>query len=284
MERVLSTYRFIGQPLSLGLIGDAASAGIKSVEVFCDYAHFNYRSPQSIRDLGDWLNAHGVALHSLHSPTERESSAGRDSGSPISICDPERTRRLDALDEVKRALDVAERLPFRYLVQHMGHGRQSADGRKLDAAFNSLEHLAIFAKQRGVTIALENTPSEMGSPETLQTLIRETHLIDLRFCFDFGHAHIEEGVAKSFETMRDRIVTTHFHDNHGDTDEHLLPFDGTIDWDAALKLVAAAPNPLPFVIELKEQAAGSPAMSQIRAALDKLERELESEQERSSEN
>jgi len=38
------------------------------------------------------------------------------------------------------------------------------------------------------------------------------------------------------------------------------------------------------VIELKEQAAGSPTMSQIRAALDKLERELESEQERSSEN
>ncbi|MFZ0037969.1 MAG: sugar phosphate isomerase/epimerase family protein [Candidatus Acidiferrales bacterium] len=284
MERVLSTYRYIAQPLSLALIGEAAGAGIKSVEVFCDHSHFNYRSPQSIRDLGDWLSAHGVTLHSLHSPTERESSAGRDSGSPISICDPERTRRLDAVDEVKRAVDVAERLPFRYLVQHMGHGRQSADPRKLDAAFNSLEHLVIFAKQRGVTIALENTPSEMGSPETLQTLIRETHLKDLRFCFDFGHAHIEEGVAKSFEIMSDRIVTTHIHDNHGDTDEHLLPFDGTIDWDAALRLVAAAPNPLPFVIELKEHAGGSPAMSQIRAALDKLEHELESEKERLSEN
>ncbi|HEY4741115.1 MAG TPA: hypothetical protein VIH76_11020, partial [Candidatus Acidoferrales bacterium] len=99
MERVLSTYRFIAQPLSLGLIGEVAAAGIKSVEVFCDHSHFNYRSPQTVRDLGDWLNAHGVSLHSLHSPTERESSAGRDSGSPISICDAERTRRLDAVDE-----------------------------------------------------------------------------------------------------------------------------------------------------------------------------------------
>jgi sugar phosphate isomerase/epimerase len=284
MERVLSTYRFIAQPLSLGLIGEVAAAGIKNVEVFCDHSHFNYRSPQTVRDLGDWLNAHGVSLHSLHSPTERESSAGRDSGSPISICDGERTRRLDAVDEVKRALDVAERLPFRYLVQHMGHGRQAADPRNLDAAFNSLEHLVIFAKQRGVTIALENTPSEIGSPETLETLIRETHLKDLRFCFDFGHAHIEEGVEKSFEIMRDRIVTTHIHDNHGETDEHLLPFEGTIDWEAALKLVAGAPNPLPLVIELKEHAGGSPSMSQIRTALDKLEHELESEQERASEN
>jgi sugar phosphate isomerase/epimerase len=284
MERVLSTYRYVAQPLSAGLIAEAANAGIKSIEVFCDHSHFNYRSQQSIRDLGDWLAGNGVVLHSLHSPTERESSAGRDSGSPISICDPERTRRLDAVDEVKRALDVAERLPFRYLVQHMGHGRQSADARKLDAAFNSLEHLEIFAKQRGVTIALENTPAEIGSPETLQTLIRETHLKDLRFCFDFGHAHIEEGVAKSFETMRDRIVTTHIHDNHGETDEHLLPFDGTIDWEAALKLFAAAPNPLPVVIELTEHGPGSPTMSQILSALDKLERQLESEQERASQN
>jgi len=284
MERVLSTYRYVGQPLSPVIIADVARAGIKRIEVFCEHAHFDYRSPQSVRDLGDWLATHGVTLHSLHSPTERSSSAGHDSGSPISICDPERVRRLDAVDEVKRALDVAERLPFRYLIQHMGHGRQTADPRKMDAAFNSLEHLVIFAKQRGVTIALENTPGEMGSPETLQSFIRETHLHDLRFCFDAGHAHLEDGVPKSFELMRDRIVTTHIHDNRGEKDEHLLPFDGTIDWDAALKLISTAPDLLPLVIELKEHGSGSPALPEIVAALDRLEQMLESERVRSSQN
>jgi len=66
---------------------------------------------------------------------------------PISISDTERIRRLDAVDEVKRALEVAERIPFRYLVQHMGHGRQSADPRKLDAAFSSLEQLSISRRR-----------------------------------------------------------------------------------------------------------------------------------------
>ena len=45
--------------------------------------------------------------------------------------------------------------------------------------------------------------------------------------------------------MRERIVTTHVHDNHGEKDEHLLPFEGSIDWDATLKILASAPNELP---------------------------------------
>jgi sugar phosphate isomerase/epimerase len=194
---------------------------------------------------------------------------------PISICDTERIRRVDAVDEVKRALEIAERVPFRFLVQHLGHGRQSMDSRSIDAAFNSLEHLVIFAKERGVTIALENTPNELGSPESLDHLIKETHLRDLKFCFDIGHAHMEEGVEKSFEVMRDRIVTAHIHDNHGDKDEHLLPFEGTIDWDAALQAFAAMPQPPDLVLELKEQAGGKPSLDKVREAFDKLEERLE---------
>jgi sugar phosphate isomerase/epimerase len=283
MERVFSTYGWVGQPLSLAHIGEIARAGIKSVEVFCASAHFNYGSPESVRNLSDWLRDRDVTLHSLHAPTERETSSGR-GGTPISISDPERTRRLDAVDEVKRAIDVAERIPFGTLVQHFAHGRQEADPRRIDAAFNSLEHLVIFAKQRGVTIALENTPGDLTSPESLQNFIRETHLRDLRFCFDCGHANIEGGVAPAFEIMRDRVVTTHLHDNHGDTDEHLLPYEGTIDWPGTLKLFASAPNALPIVIELKAQPNDAPAMQQVRATFDRLEEQLEIERARSTEN
>jgi sugar phosphate isomerase/epimerase len=284
MDRVLSTYRWVGQPLTLALIADIAGGGNRSIEVFCAHGHFNYVSQQSVRELSEWLRDHAVTIHSLHSPTERESVSGRGSGTPISISDTERVRRLDAVDEVKRAIDVAERIPFSYLVQHLANGRQSADPRRRDAAFNSLEHLAIFAKQRGVTIALENTPGELTSPESLHSLILETHLNDLRFCIDVGHAHMEDGVASAVEVMRDRIVTTHLHDNHGDSDEHLLPFEGTIDWPETVKLLGSTPNSIPLVLELKEQASGAPSMSQVRAAFDRLEQEIEDERARSSES
>lgn len=273
MRRILSTYRYIHQPLTIDLLQSIAHAGVQGIEVFCASSHFTYRSPEAVRLLAAGLRDSGLLLHSLHSPTERDLSPGRESSIPLSISETERIRRIDAVDEVKRAIDVAETISFRYLVQHLGSGRQEADPRRFDAAFTSLEHLSLFAKQRGVTIAVENTPNELGSPASLVRFVKETRL-DLRFCFDIGHAHLESGVTESFELMRDRIATTHIHDNHGEKDEHLLPFEGSIDWDAALAALASAPSPLPLVLELKDQSAGAPTFDQIRAVSDKLEESL----------
>lgn len=275
MQRILSTYRYVNQPLTPALLAEIARAGIGAIQVFCAPTHISYRDEQKIRELVDALGEYRLELHSLHSPTERDLSPGRESGVAISISDTERIRRLDAVDEVKRALDVAERIPFRYLVQHMGHGRQSADPRKLDAAFTSLEILTVFAKARGVTIALENTPDELGAPGSLQHFITDTHLHDLRLCLDTGHAHMDGNVEVAFDAMRDRVATAHIHDNHGEKDEHLLPYNGTIDWEAALPALAGAPQPVAMVLEVKAQPDGTPTLDQIRAAFDKLEKNME---------
>ncbi|HXW61252.1 MAG TPA: sugar phosphate isomerase/epimerase family protein [Candidatus Acidoferrales bacterium] len=272
MQRILSTYRYVNQPLLSELLASIASAGIQAIEVFCSSGHFGYSSPQTVREFVARLDEYGIKLQSLHAPTERSSGGGRSGGAPISISDPERIRRVDAMDEVKRALEVAETIPFRYLIQHMATSHQPVDPRTLDAAFSSLEHLVLFAKQRGVVIAIENTPNEFGSPESLAQFVKQTRLNDLRFCFDLGHAHIAEGVAAGFELLRDRTVTVHVHDNHGETDEHLLPFDGTIDWGAALGAITAVREPPAVVLELKERSPGVPSLEQIRTAFDKLEK------------
>lgn len=275
MQRILSTYRYVNQALIPELLASIATMGIPAIEIFCGTEHFGYGSPQTVRELASRLDEYGIKLQSLHAPTERSSGAGRSSGAPISISDPERIRRVDAVDEVKRALEVAETIPFRYLIQHMATSRQPADPRTLDAAFSSLEHLVLFAKQRGVVIAIENTPNEFGSPESLTQFVKETRLNDLRFCFDLGHAHLGYGIATGFELMRDRIVTVHLHDNHGETDEHLLPFDGTIDWDAALGTLSGASESPALVLEIKERSPGVPSLDQIRTAFDKLEKHLD---------
>ena len=284
MQRVLSTYLFVNRKLTAALVAEIARADIPAIELFCAREHFDYRAPQQARELGDWLTGQNLVLHSVHAPTDRDLGPGRESGVPISITEPERLRRLDALDEVKRALDLAELVPFRFLVQHLGSGREPMDPRRWDAAFNSLEHLVLFAKQRGVTIALENTPGELATPANLRRFIAETRLHDLRLCFDTGHAHMEEGVEPSFETMREHVVTTHVHDNRGEKDEHLLPYEGTIDWTATLKsLSEAQPGGLPIVLELKDQAAHaaaleppslSNALQGVRGVFEKFEQAL----------
>lgn len=271
MRRILSTYRWVNQPLTAMLLGEIAKAEIPAVEVFCASVHFDYRSGEAVRDLASALSEHGLELNSLHAPTERDAISGHQTGMPISISDPERIRRIDAVDEVKRALEVAERIPFRYLVQHIGSGRQSADARKLDAAFASLENLVIFAKHRGVTMAIENKADELSCPASLHQFIHETHL-QVKFCFDIGHAHIEGGVEPGLELLRDRVVSVHVHDNHGDKDEHLPPGEGTIDWDGAFRALAGGPETPALVMELKERGAGTPSLDDIRKAFDRLEK------------
>lgn len=269
MQRVLSTYLFVQRKLGPDALREIAHAGIPAIELFCARAHFDYRSLQETRELAGWLSRSRLTLHSVHAPTDRDLSSQRESGVPLSICDPEPVRRRDAVDEVKRALDLAELVPYRFLVQHVGHSRDRVDPRKWDAAFTSLEHLMIFAKQRGVAIALENTPGELATPENLRQFIRDTRLNDLRLCLDTGHAHMEGGVARAIEAMRDFMVTTHIHDNRGEKDEHLLPYDGTIDWDAALK---SLPGGVPMVLELRDGSV--PAVEKVAAVFGKLEQTM----------
>jgi len=294
MPRTLSTYLFVKRKLNSQLITEIARYGIQAVELFCARGHFDYRSQDAVRELSGTLRDHDLALRSVHAPTERELSPTRESSAPLSISDLERTRRLEAVDEIKRVLDMAEDMPFRYLVQHFGSSRDDADPRRFDAAFNSLEHLHIFAKQRGVTIALENTPGELGTPANLRQFIADTRLTDLRLCFDIGHAHLEGGVLPNLEIMRDLVVTAHIHDNHGDKDEHLPPYQGDIDWKAAFAAFGVLPNArvpgpapaatgngIPLVLELKEQPAyadpapASVALKVVRGTFEQIERQAE---------
>jgi sugar phosphate isomerase/epimerase len=269
MRRILSTYLWVQHKLTTALLDEIARAEIEGVEIFCSGEHFDYRAAENVRETGDWFAGHRMKLHSLHGPTSRDYRPGREGGSPLSLSDPERMRRLDAMDEVKRALDVAEQVPFEIMVLHAATARDEPDQRRWDAAFTSLEHLVLFARQRGVTLALENTPGEMATPANLRHFLEDTHLPGLRLCFDSGHAHMETGALQGLETMRGIAVTTHLHDNHGEKDEHLLPFEGTIEWD---KLMRAMPADLPCVVELREQAGQPPpSFDAIRAAFDKLE-------------
>src|SRR6266702_6047986 len=228
------------------------------------------------------LAAHNLQLVSLHAPTSRDMSAMRESGTPLSICEVERVRRVEAMDELKRVIDVADDLPYARLILHMGGSRETADPRKRDAAFSSLEHLILHAHHAGVTICVENTLSEMGDPAYLRSFVDETRLTGLRFNFDIGHAHLADGPAeerleKSFAPLRELTASVHIHDNHAEKDEHLPPYDGTIDWSVAIPLLKTAPSEsLPVVLELKEKfgaEALSPAeqLAAARAAFDKFE-------------
>jgi sugar phosphate isomerase/epimerase len=284
MQRLLSTYLFVSHKLTPEVLGQIADAGFQGVEIFCARRHFDYTLKSEIREMAQALVDHRLTLSSLHAPTNRDLGPNREGGTPLSVCEVDRSRRVEAMDELRRVLDVVDDLPFPRLVLHMGGSRETEDPRKRDAAFSSLENLVLHAKHAGVTICIENTLSEMGAPDYLRAFVNETRLTGLRFNFDIGHAHLVDGpeesrIAKSFEPMRDLIATAHIHDNHGEKDEHLPPFDGSIDWPAAVTLLKTVPQPnLPLLLEIKEKTGpDAPSLPrQLDAAsksMDRLEKE-----------
>jgi sugar phosphate isomerase/epimerase len=287
MQRLLSTYLFGSRKLTLELLGQISEAGFAGLEIFCTRSHFEYSAKSEVQAMASALEQYGLQLVSLHAPTSRDMSAMRESGTPLSICEVERVRRIEAMDELRRVIDVADDLPYARLILHMGGARETADPRKRDAAFSSLEHLILHAHHAGVTICVENTMSEMGDPGYLRAFVDETRLTGLRFNFDIGHANLsdfpeDERLEKSFAPLRDLTSSVHLHDNRGEKDEHLPPYDGTIDWPAAIKILQSAPQTsLPLVLELKEKTgpeapSAAEQLTAARKSLDRLEKALNS--------
>lgn len=255
MDIALSTHLFVNHRLTTVWLDRVWDAGISLTEIFCARQHLDYRDKAQIRELRHWFRDSPLKVNSIHSPMYTDDCWGRTGpDSVITITEPVKFKRIAMVDEVKRALEIAEEVPFRYFIQHLGVRGEEFSQHKMDAAFTALEELCLFARQRGVEILLENTPNELSTAERLMYFNDTTHL-NLNFCFDTGHAHMMEGVPAAFGIMKERIRSTHVHDNDGRDDLHFIPFvdeGGSINWPETMSLLKSRPGQYPLMLELRD--------------------------------
>jgi sugar phosphate isomerase/epimerase len=271
MQRALSTHLFANHRLTTVWLERIWNGGIPLVEIFCARQHLDYRDKAQISELGHWFRDAQLKLHSLHSPMYTDDVWGRSGpNSIITITEPVKSKRLDMVDEIKRALEIAETVPFRYLIQHLGVAWEEYDERKIDYAFSALEEINLFARQRGVEVLLENTPNELAGAERLLMFLNVTHL-NVNVCFDVGHAHMRGSVENEYLLLKPRIRSTHVHDNNGTDDSHLFPGKGTVDWARAMDLLRSADGQYPLLLELREVDEMQYPVESARATFDYLE-------------
>jgi sugar phosphate isomerase/epimerase len=244
MNHAISTHYFINHRLTTAALDKLRATGISTVEIFCARQHLDYHNRAQIDELAHWFRDTEMKLHSLHSPMYNDDANGRSGPQAIvNIADRVKAKRIAACDEIKRALEIAEQVPFRYLVQHLGAPQDEYEDAKFDA-----EKLILFQQQ--------------------------THL-DIGFCFDTGHANIMGGVEREFDLMKDRIRSLHVHDNDGVLDAHLFPtlaVGGSIPWAKVMPLLRSREHQYPLLLELKE----SPDFAQPLEAFPIIFKNLES--------
>lgn len=275
MQHALSTHLISDHRLTTVWLERIWDAGIPLVELFCARQHLDYRNRAQVSELGHFFRDSELKVHSVHAPIFTDEVWGRSGPHAVlTITEPVKTKRTAMVDELKRALELAEVIPFRYWIQHIGTGGEEYSDRGTEAAFTALEELSLFARQRGVEVLLENIPNGYSSAERLVGFLEETHL-NLNFCFDIGHAHMNEGVAAAFGLMKGRIRSTHLHDNNGEKDEHLRPAIGAgppmIDWREAMRLLRSRPDQYPLLLELREREDRPVSLDEISRIFDALE-------------
>jgi len=120
MLRVLSTHLFLNHRLHPGLLELAERSGAQAVEIFAARQHFDYTSREQVMELAEWFRSNTLQPFSMHAPLYADREMGRAGAPALNVLHPEKSRRIDAMDEIKRALEAAEHIPLRNLVVHLG--------------------------------------------------------------------------------------------------------------------------------------------------------------------
>ena len=266
IEPAISSQIFLPDRLHPGLLDVLARAcapfGTPTIEIFAARHHFDYTDRSAVRELALWFRDSGV-LARLHQPLFADPHWSRHTSPNLNLISPDKSHRIEAMDETKRAIESAEQIPFRSAVLHLGMKHDAWSPRALENALTAIEHLKAFSSPLGVQLLLENLQNEVATPEHLLEILHVGHFSDVGICLDLGHAHLSSPITvpassrapHSSQSPRDewavaqpqnrdlgqdpaqtrspiehaltllhpRIAELHIHDNSGALDEHLWP-------------------------------------------------------------
>lgn len=193
---------------------------IRTIEYLC--VEDRFRDEGHIERVRASAEASGVWVWSVHAPFGQTDISAADEGS-----------RRDSIDNIVRAMEVAEALGAKILVLHGSRepiGDEERE-RRLTQCVRSLNELCKRASQRGLVPALEALPRTcLGN--TVEEILWLTGIVDgdLKVCYDVNHVTLRADVRESLSALGERVATVHISDHDGVDERHWIPGRGVTDW------------------------------------------------------
>ncbi len=154
---------------------------------------------------------------------------------------------------IKRAIEASGMAGIPWIVMHPGtypddsYEFKESKRRNYEYFMPYLE----LADKYGCGIAIENMadnivrtylrPSAVYCSRHVELvdLIDSFHADNVGICWDFGHANLTGlDQREALRYMGKRLKATHVADNSGFNDDHIMPFQGTIDWRKILPVLS----------------------------------------------
>ena len=141
-----------------------------------------------------------------------------------SIWEPDEKGDLLVLDYLKD-LDECSQNNIPMVVMHLSTPPRGNDYNEIGQA--RIKKIVDYAESLGIKIAFENT--RIGG--YLEPLLANIPNENVGLCYDAGHNHVGINDKIDLSVFKNRIIAVHLHGNDTSSDQHLLPFDGTINWE-----------------------------------------------------
>ncbi len=161
---------------------------------------------------------------------------------------------------VEKTLRCASLLGIKYLVVHPLY--KNKDGKNyekeefLSVNVDAIRPILATAEKYGVILLTENLLwGESIKLPVISELVARVNSPFFGWCYDTGHGHAEGESLEALLLCKHAPRSLHIHDNHGShRDEHLIPGDGTLDFDRCFALLKQIGYTGEFVLEAHHQS------------------------------
>ncbi len=225
-----------------------AKLGYTGIDMGFDYWVYSQESPFLKDNYLEWakgLKARadeaGIAFTHAHAPGE-----------------------ADAGEVIGRSIKAAAALGVKYCVIHPVWRDKNGDTIENKSEFISVNAAAIkewlpLAEKCGVILLSENILwGASADPRIIADLVKTVDSEWFGWCYDTGHAHCsgyKQNILKKCSVVP---LSLHIQDNDGGGDGHLIPGDGTIDWDVFIKTLREIGYMGDCVMEAHHQSLEAP--------------------------
>lgn len=258
MIKTISTHLFLYNPLSRETIDIISRNNFQFLEIWAMKPHFEFDNRDYLKQIADIISSHGIKVISFHGPLYEDISDAM-KGRWLSLASKDGSLRRRTLDLFKRVVDAMEFFNCNTIITHTGLSGDINE-EEMENLFYSLQEILDHCNGMALNIALENGVSSSASISSILTFMEKYPSLKIGICLDTGHAHISGNFSQNLEAMVNYLMTIHIHDNKGFSDEHLLPFHGTIPWGEMLKILSRKGYRGPFVYELRDQGGSKNEM------------------------
>ncbi len=229
MKFTLSTLPFIDKEISDTLLESIKNNGIADLELFGQKPHFDITNKNHMDIIRRAESIFGIRFNSLHLPIYFNRVSEVRDRKQINICSLNNNIRNNSLREVIRHIEVASEFSIPIVVLHTGIDKN--DEQEINYLIESLYLLNEIATKYGVLLSLENHTTRAVTVSILISLIQKIDSNNIGICLDVGHSNIFSNYISDLNESRRYLFSLHLHDNNGDADEHLFPYEGNIDFD-----------------------------------------------------